>query len=130
MSPTLAYFKCKNQKKRIPELENIIVTDSFYSYCYARDVIKRRWEEGEKSISTDSKYSFWYAKDVLKDRFEEGEKTISMYPEYSYWYARNIIKGPFNLCHSTIFNSEYKDAYIDFLKSINYDLNEIGEWLL
>lgn len=104
MSPTLAYFKCKNQKKRIPELENIIFTDSFYSYCYARDVIKRRWKEGEKSISTDSKYSFWY--------------------------ARDIIKGPFHLCHSTIFNSEYKDAYIDFLKSINCDLNEIGEWLI
>jgi hypothetical protein len=29
-----------------------------------------------------------------------------------------------------IFDSENKEDYIDFLKSINYDLNEISEWLI
>ena len=78
MTPKEAYLKCKNEKKRIPELESIVATDLYYSYCYARD----------------------------------------------------LIKGPFELCHSIIFNSEYKDRYVNFLKSINYDLNQIGEWLI
>jgi hypothetical protein len=130
MSPLLAYLKCKNQKKRIPELEDVIVTDPFCSYCYTRDVIKGIWEKGEKIISTDSKSSYWYAKDVLKGRFIEGEKIITTNPHYSYWYAKNIINHPFLLCHPIIFNSEWKNKYIDFLKSINYDLSEISEWLI
>lgn len=106
MTPQEAYLKCKNKKKRIPELESIIAIDSYYSYCYARDVIKGRWEECEKTIANDS--------------------------EWSYVYAYEVIKGPFYLCHPIIFNSEYKDGYINFLKSINYDFNEISEceWLI
>jgi hypothetical protein len=106
MTPREAYDKCYDEGKRIPELENIIITDPFYSYRYARNIIEGRFIEGEKIISTD--------------------------PDYSYFYSLNIIKGPFYLCHHVIFNSksEYKDDYIRFLKSINCDLIEIGEWLI
>jgi hypothetical protein len=108
MIPEEAYYKCKNENRRVPKLENVIATDPYYSYLYARDVIKGRSEEFEKSIAID--------------------------PKYSYWYALDIIKSPFELCHHIIFNSEYKELYINFLKSINYDLNEIeeqyGEWLI
>ena len=82
MTPKEVYYKCHYEVKRIPELENIIAIDPFYSY----------------------------------------------------WYAFYVIKGPFLLCHPIIFNSEYKDGYINFLKSINYDFKEIyeqyGEWLI
>ena len=104
MTPKEAYIKCYNENRRIPELENIIATDSYYSYRYASDVIKGRWESCEKNIATHS--------------------------EYSYYYAHYVIKGPFNLCHPIIFSSIYKNDYIIFLKSINYDLNKISEWLI
>ena len=104
MTPEEAYYKCKNENRRIPELEDVIATDSKYSYRYAINIIKGRWEKGERSISTNS--------------------------HYSYWYVINIINCPFELGHRAIFNSHYKNEYIDFLKSINYDLSEIGEWLI
>jgi len=104
MSPKEAFEYCKTKNCRMPELENIIAIDPYFSYRYACDVIKCRWEKGEQIIATNS--------------------------YYSYWYARYVIKDPFHLCHHIIFNSEWRDEYIGFLKSINCDLNEIGEWLI
>jgi hypothetical protein len=43
---------------------------------------------------------------------------------------QDIIKDPFHLGHPIIFNSGYRNEYLNFLKFINYDLNEIGEWLI
>ena len=104
MTPHKAYDKCYDEGKRMSELENIIITDPFYSYRYARNIINGRFIEGEKIISTD--------------------------PFYSYYYARCVIKDSFHLGHTVIFNSYFKDDYIQFLKLINYDLSEIGEWLI
>jgi hypothetical protein len=104
MTPDRAYEICYKENKRIRELEDIIASSSYYSY----------------------KYSF----NIIKGRFEEGEKIISTADNWSYGYAKHVIKGPFYLGHPIIFNSECKHAYIDFLKSINYDLNEISEWLI
>jgi hypothetical protein len=104
MTPQEAYDKCYNENRRIPELESVIATDPEHSYLYAIHVINGRFEECEKTIATDS---YW-----------------------SYYYACYVIDSPFQLCHPIIFNSEYRKEYIEFLKSINYDLSEIGEWLL
>ena len=72
-----------------------------------------------------------YEKCRKKDkRILELEKIISTDSYYSYRYAYIIIGGPFEKCHSIIFNSDYKNDYIIFLKSINYDLNKISEWLI
>ena len=101
MTPWKAFSKCLEQNKRILELEDIISTDSQFSYCYARDIIKKPWKKGENTISKDY--------------------------HYSYWYARDVIRGPWEKCHPIIFNSEYKNHYIDFLKSIKYDYSE---WLI
>jgi len=130
MSPAEAYNKCFIEKKRIPELEGIISTDPEYSYYYAYRIIKGRFESGEKIIITDYSYAYYYALNVMKGRFREGEKNIATHPECSYWYAHDVLKSPFHLCHHNIFNSEYKELYINFLKSINYDTNEISEWLI
>ena len=104
MSPQKAYQKCKKENRRISELEDLIATDPKHSYFYTHDIIKGLWELSEETISKD--------------------------PEYSYWYARNVIKGPFEKSHHIIFNSHHKNDYINFLKSINYDLNKISEWLI
>jgi hypothetical protein len=130
MTPEKAYFKCLHEKRRIPELESIIATDSNYSYWYAFDIIKGRFIEGEKSIATDLDCSYLYARYIIKGRFIEGEKIIANDLDCSYLYARDVIKGPFRLCHPVIFSSHFKDDYIYFLKSINCDLNEISEWLI
>jgi hypothetical protein len=130
MTPKEAYFKCENENRRIHELESIIATNSECCYCYARDVIKGRWEEGEKIISTEPEISYRYARNIIKGRFEGGEKSISTDSKYSLLYAHHVLKGPFLLGQHIIFNSEYKDVYVNFLKSINYDLNEISEWLI
>jgi hypothetical protein len=130
MTPQEAYLKCENENRRISELESVIVNDPYYSYRYARDVIKGRWEEGEKVIISDLNSSYFYACDVVKGKWEEAEKIIATDLESSYWYARHVLKSTFELCHPIIFNSEYRDRYVNFLKSINYDLNKIGEWLI
>jgi hypothetical protein len=130
MTPEEAYKKSFYKNKRIPELEPIIATKANWSFYYAKVIIKGRWIEGEKIISTDPQNSYFYAQDVIKERFLEGEKIISNNPQFSYFYAMNLIKGPFHLCHSTIFNSELKDDYLDFLKKINCNISEYGEWLI
>jgi len=130
MTPEEAYLKCYNENRTILELESIIVLDSEWSYLYACNIIKDRWKKGEKSIATDSYWSYYYACNVIKGRFEEGEKIIATELYWSYYYACNVVKGPFNLCHPVIFNSIWKNKYIRFLKSINCDLTEIGEWLI
>ena len=45
-----------------------------------------------KVISKNAKYSYLYALDILKGRFELGEKVISKDAHYSYYYARNVLK--------------------------------------
>jgi len=108
MNPSRAFYTCYNKQCKIKELEQNISIDPYFSFRYARELIRGRFEEGEKSIATD--------------------------PECSYLYARDVIKGPFHLCHYVIFNSDWKKKYIDFLKHINCDFKEIydqyGEWLI
>jgi hypothetical protein len=104
MIPKEAYLICLSRKRKSPDLEVIISTNPQYSYLYARDVIKGRWEEGENIIAT--------------------------HIYFSYCYAKSVLKSPFHLGHPIIFSSPFKDDYLDFLKYIKYDLNEIGEWLI
>jgi hypothetical protein len=129
MTPKEAYALCYEGKK-IPELEDIIATDPHYSYRYALEIIKGRWRQCEEIITTSPHYSYNYARDIIRGRWKKCENIISKDPHYSYWYARDAIRGPFEKCHHIIFNSERKDDYMDFLKSINYDMNKISEWLL
>ena len=91
---------------------------------------KKRIIEYEKIIITDPKWSYYYAKDVIKGRFDEAKHTIASDPLWAFWYAKDILCNPFEECHYVIFNSKYKNEYIGFLKSIGYDLNKISEWLI
>ena len=127
MTPQEAYYKSLKEETRIPELEEVINKDSMYSYSYCLNVIRGPWESGENIISKDPKNSYFYARDIIKGVWERGEEAISKDPQWSYHYAHDIIKGPFEKSHPIIFNSGWKNDYIRFLKSINYDYSE---WLI
>ena len=88
-----------NSKKVAPnkrnELEKIIANDAEFSYIYAKNVLKGRFEKGETTIATDAEYSIEYARDIIKGRFKEGEGNIITSPRYSLEYAVEVIKGRF-----------------------------------
>jgi hypothetical protein len=104
-----------------PELENIISQDARYSYAYAREIIKSRFQLGEKLISQNPTYSYYYALNILRDRFKLGEKSISQNTEYSYRYAQNIIKGKLpEFMHNkmiayAIINDEWAKDYFELI---------------
>jgi hypothetical protein len=59
------------------------------------------------------------------------EGIISQSQLFSFLYSKCILKGPFHRGHPVLFrDSIFKNRYITFLKSINYNINEIGEWLI
>ena len=66
MIPVAAFTEALNEKKRLPELEPIILQDICCAYYYARDMVKGRWKEGEAVITKNAYHSYHYAKDVLK----------------------------------------------------------------
>ena len=70
MTPEQAYIEARKSGST-PELENIISQDARYSFFYAKEVVKGRWELGENAISQDTYFSFLYAKDVLKNKLPE-----------------------------------------------------------
>lgn len=71
----------------------IIKQKPFYSYEYARVIIKGRWPEGEPIIMKSPLCSYVYAKNVIQGRFIEAEPIIMKNPDYAYEYAQHIIKG-------------------------------------
>lgn len=58
MTAQQSYEICLQEDKRNLELEPIILTNAYWSYLYARDVIKGRWPESELIIKQDD----WYWK--------------------------------------------------------------------
>jgi len=119
MTPQEAYCKAKNLGLRIPKLEPTIIQDAEYSYLYARDIIKGRWELAEPIISKDAFYSYRYATDVIKDRFIIAEPTISKDAQYSYYYAKYVIEGKLpDFMHNQMIleNNEYTRKYIEYIK--------------
>jgi len=123
MTPKEAYDTAYNLGNRIPELEPVISQNAFYSYYYAKDVIKGRWELGELAISKDAGYSYWYAINVIKVRFILAEPAISKDACYSYLYAREVIKGKLpDFMHNQMIleNNEYTKRYIEYIEYIEY----------
>lgn len=59
------------KKQDFKKLENIIKTDPFYSYLYAKYVIKGRWIEAEPIISQEPLYNYYYAVDIMDGKLPE-----------------------------------------------------------
>ena len=126
------YDLCVKERIRNKRLEKYLIeTKSIYwSYLYARNVMKARWLEAEDLFMDHYSISFDYAVYVIKGRFQKGEDVIATDGQYSYNYAVDILDDAFEKCHPMIFKTFFKDQYIDFLKEKNYDLNKINEWLI
>jgi hypothetical protein len=63
-------------------------------------------------------------------RNSSAEKKISEDAEISYFYARDVVKNVFPISHGTIFYCDWKEKYLLFLNSINFDFENIKEWLI
>jgi hypothetical protein len=92
MTPYEAYIKAWDVKRRLPELEPIILKDNYFSYSYARDIVKGRWEEAEAKIATTAYIAYSYATRIIKGRWEKGETAIAKDAYYAYYYAKDVLK--------------------------------------
>ena len=91
--------------------EEAILKNSYYSYLYAKEVLKGPFEKGEEAISRVAYYSYLYARDVLKGPFEKVEEAISRVAYYSYLYARDVLGGSFKKGEKAI----SKDSFYSYL---------------
>ena len=80
-----------NNYEENSELEEVFATDTDYSYYYARDVLKDRFELGEEAIARDAYTSYLYANWILGGRFPEAEDTIKQDPESAFDYAKDVL---------------------------------------
>ena len=130
MTPDQVYSKALQAGKRFPELEDIILADyltnQHYSFVYAQNVIKGRWEKAEDIILTDVLYSYLYARDIIKGRWVEAEDIIMTHPQYAYLYALYVTKGklPDKMHNMMILHAisggraalEHVEDYFEFIK--------------
>ena len=105
MSPKDALKICKDEQRRISNLEKIILD------------------------SNDSTIVFDYVCFVVKDRFQEGEEILANDTYWAVAYAVHFLKAPFEGAHSKIFeSSQYNqimvNKYKGFLDDIGYDYSE------
>ena len=89
-------FEYASEHGRDKELEPTIAKDTYYSYYYAKEILKGRFELGEPAIAKNSFYSYSYA-GILNGPFPLGEPVISKNETYSYYYANYVLKKDFYL---------------------------------
>ena len=119
MNAEKVYNTAKKANKRLPELESIILQDDYnansnvnnffvcWSYYYALDVIKGRWEEAETIIAQNAYYAYCYARNVIKGRWEEAESAIATNADYAYLYAKYVVKGKWEEGETVIATQNY-----------------------
>jgi hypothetical protein len=89
-----------------PEAESVIAESPWWSYMYAKMILKGPFFEGESVIATSGHYAYLYARFVIKGRFIQGEPAISLDPRASLLYAQWVIEGRFALGEVTILAAE------------------------
>jgi len=109
-----AYRSAMRAKKRIPELEHIILQNTFYACNYAMNIIEGRWPEAETIIMNDAGDACWYAKHVIKGRWYEAEPVIMQHTYWACGYAQEVICGRWSEAEEIIAKSRYKDDYIAY----------------
>lgn len=89
-----------------PEAESKIAESPWWSYMYAKMVLKGPFLDGEATIATSGQYAYRYAWFVINGRFIQGEQAISQDPRASFFYAQRVIGGRFVLGETTILRTE------------------------
>lgn len=89
-----------------PEAERRIVESPWWSYMYAKMVLKGPFLDGEATIANSGQYAYRYAWFVINGRFIQGEQAISQDPRASFFYAQRVIGGRFVLGEATILRTE------------------------
>jgi hypothetical protein len=115
MNPEEAYMESFRAKKRLPEVEAILLKDASFSYLYANNIIKGRWEEAEATIATDAQITYNYVICIIKGRWEEGKAIIATFTVCIYMYARDVLKWKIK---------NNKDFYILAIRVLWNDLPE------
>lgn len=83
----------------------------------------------EKTISSDLFYSYMYARDILKGRFFLGEHEIIKNPLIACNYARDVLKGRFPEAEVEIMKHKYsRDIYLGILKNIQNSYEEFDDF--
>lgn len=107
------------------EAEDLIATDKYYSYLYAKDILNRdnppvpnRFVKGESEMAKDATVAFSYASVVLKRRFREGESAIIADKRSIIPYVRAVIIGTWHEAEETInrfdhLSKEYANILIE-----------------
>ena len=105
ITPVEVFEKAYKKKKRIPELEHILLHNRAYSVYYARYVIKGRWPELEKvllerynphSIFDELVQILDYAKYAIKGRWPEAEHLLLTDPKKWSSYVRYLKKSKYS----------------------------------
>jgi hypothetical protein len=117
----------KISKTEQKKLENIIKTSSYFSYLYAKYVLKGAFPEGEESIAKSGYASLNYAL-LLGRPFIEGENAITANPGFSYKYAKLVLKGRFEAGEDNI--KRHIDILVLYFQDINNILKENKRELL
>ena len=107
MTPEGAYRCALDRNCGDSELEAVIATDAMWSFVYARNVLRGRFELGEPAIATSPEWAYCYAKNVLGESFELGEPAIATLPYTSYGYAERVIRDRFELGEGAIARHDY-----------------------
>ena len=95
-------------KGRWPEAEPYIMTDPYFAYLYANDVMEgKRWPEAEPYIMKDPSIASNYATNVIKGRWPEAEPYIMKHPGNASHYATYVIKGRWSEAEPYIMTEPY-----------------------
>lgn len=131
-SPENAYKYAREVIKGLwPTLgEAGIAQDARYAYCYAANVIGRRFELGEPAIAQDAGCAYLYAREVIKDRWPLGEAAIAQDSRWAYYYACELVEGRFPEGEDAIAQDAYwASSYYNHFKD-QFTERERLIWLL
>jgi hypothetical protein len=105
---------------------------AFVQSVCGKAIFKRKIRPPTEKELTDPYWAYSYAADVIKGRFPEGEATIARGdPYWSYGYAKYVINGRFPEGEEAVAKSESRDEYLKTFPEAKDDwiLNGWLDWL-
>jgi hypothetical protein len=81
---------------------------------------------------TDALYMYRIFSNLIENHSRDPNLEIILAKDYQYSmkYAKTYLKDAFPQAHPVIFDSPLREEYIEFLKKINYDMDNVSEWLV